>query len=301
MKTQGKLGKLPNILPSGFRDLLFDEAEKELEIVNTLLSYFLKNEFRLIKPALLEYEGEYSVNSFKIFDINEERNLVFRSDITKQIARIIEGNLISIKSPIKFCYSGQILRLKTQDLYKDRQITQLGIEVFDIESDKNAQILNVFKVLIEGLKKLKLKKITIDISLPSYAKKLVEELNLNEEEKQNLTNAIKYKNLSELKDYSKIYKIVELSVFKEKGQGGAAKNPYLSSIYTKLLDLQSSNMKFNFDLLDTLDYTYQTDIAFTIYAQNDVRVEEIGRGGQYEVLNKTCFGFSLSVNNILRL
>lgn len=299
MKTQRKTSQ---ILPSGFRDLLFDEAEKEFEVVNTLLTCFLKNKFRLIKPALLEYEGQESANSFKIFDINEERNLVFRSDITKQIARIIEGSLISQKPPIKFCYSGQILRLKTQDLYKDRQITQLGIEVFDIESDKNSQILNVFKVLIEGLKKLKLKKITIDVSLPSYAKKLVEELNLSEEEKQSLSSAIKYKNLSELEGYAKIYNIVKLSVFKEDKAGkDIAKNPYISAIYTKLIDLQSSNIKFNFDLLDTLDYSYQTDIAFTIYAENGDRIEEIGRGGQYEVLNKTCFGFSLSVNNILRL
>ena len=246
MKTQRKTSQ---ILPSGFRDLLFDEAEKEFEVVNTLLTCFLKNKFRLIKPALLEYEGQESANSFKIFDINEERNLVFRSDITKQIARIIEGSLISQKPPIKFCYSGQILRLKTQDLYKDRQITQLGIEVFDIESDKNSQILNVFKVLIEGLKKLKLKKITIDVSLPSYAKKLVEELNLSEEEKQSLSSAIKYKNLSELEGYAKIYNIVKLSVFKEDKAGkDIAKNPYISAIYTKLIDLQSSNIKFNFDL-----------------------------------------------------
>ncbi|MFN5352140.1 MAG: ATP phosphoribosyltransferase regulatory subunit [Alphaproteobacteria bacterium] len=288
------------LLPSGFRDLLPVEAEREFAIINLFVSAFQKNGFKLVKPAIAEYENtaEEQKNSFKLFDINTEQNLVFRSDITPQIARIIKSGMLGNKFPLKLCYSGQVLRLKTEDLYKDRQITQLGLEII---GSKENDIISFFKMLVAVLKKLKLDKIIINLNFPYLLKELVEELNLTEEKQQELLRAIKQKNLTGLQNYKKIYSIIENSLF-----GVAEKT--LPPLYKNLSKLKTSGVDFSYDLLDILDYSYDSSLAFTIYGVNHGEREEIGRGGAYFIddVDKDdskipSFGFSISVNNLLRL
>jgi len=288
------------LLPSGFRDLLPVEAEKEFAIINLFVSAFQKNGFKLVKPAIAEYEStaEEQKNSFKLFDINTEQNLVFRSDITPQIARIIKSGMLGNKFPLKLCYSGQVLRLKTEDLYKDRQITQLGLEII---GSKENDIIAFFKMLVAVLKKLKLDKVIINLNFPYLLKQLVEELNLTEEKQQELLRAIKQKNLTGLQNYKKIHSIIENSLF-----GVAEKN--LPPLYKNLSKLKTSGVDFSYDLLDILDYSYNSSLAFTIYGVNNGLREEIGRGGAYfiddvdkEDSKIPSFGFSISVNNLLRL
>ena len=52
------------LLPVGFYDLLFDEAETNYNNVNKALNIFLTSGYRLIKTPLVEFEGNFKGSYF---------------------------------------------------------------------------------------------------------------------------------------------------------------------------------------------------------------------------------------------
>src|SRR3989338_6955241 len=85
------------LLPVGFYDLLFDEAEKNHRNINDALTTFLRAGYRLIRLPLVEFEENFSntkiANSFRATDVISGKNLVFRNDITLQISRLLTTRL----------------------------------------------------------------------------------------------------------------------------------------------------------------------------------------------------------------
>jgi ATP phosphoribosyltransferase regulatory subunit len=151
------------LLPVGFYDLLFDEAEKNHHNINRVLEAFLKAEYRLIKTPLVEFENNFSAdatqNSFRATDVISGKNLVFRNDITLQISRLLSSRLADEKLPLKLCYVGDVLCAKSEDLYADRQQTQVGVEIIGCEEEGSD--LQVIEILLTVLKKITEKKLLI--------------------------------------------------------------------------------------------------------------------------------------------
>ena len=129
------------LLPVGFYDLLFDEAEKNHENINTALGGFLKAGYRLVKTPLVEFEDNFSSeqmkNSFRATDVISGKNLIFRNDITLQISRLLATRLKEEKLPLKLCYVGDVLCAKSENLYADRQQTQVGVELIGCDKEKS--------------------------------------------------------------------------------------------------------------------------------------------------------------------
>ena len=101
------------LLPSGFKDELFEQASLEYKYKNKIINLFQSNGYELVKPPLIEYANiENEKNAFVIKEKKESRNFIIRNDITLQIARLANSRLINKMRPLKLCYYGEVIRKK---------------------------------------------------------------------------------------------------------------------------------------------------------------------------------------------
>jgi len=178
------------LLPVGFYDLLFDEAEKNHENINNALATFLEAGYRLVKTPLVEFEDNFSSeeakNSFRATDVISGKNLIFRNDITLQISRLLATRLSEEKLPLKLCYVGDVLCAKSDNLYADRQQTQVGVEIIGCDEEKSN--LEIIETLLAALKKLSMKNLLIEFSLPNFLGIFLDEISA--EKKAELREAV---------------------------------------------------------------------------------------------------------------
>jgi ATP phosphoribosyltransferase regulatory subunit len=154
------------LLPIGFYDLLSSEALINQESIDILLKNFYGFGYNLVKTPLVEFEDSLDGNqklgeqSFKMIDIFSGKKLVIRSDITAQIIRLLNTKLQKEITPLRICYAGDVLKVKNDDLYSDRQLTQVGIELIGSKSSgANEEVINV---ILDGLNNIKLPNLIID-------------------------------------------------------------------------------------------------------------------------------------------
>ena len=123
------------------------------------------------------------------------------SDLTTQTSRI-DSQLIQKGDINKLCYAGPVLRAKTA-LTQSRELYQVGIEYFgnsDIAADIEVQI-----ILINSLKLLNVREITLDINHLDIYNQLILELELSEEDKIFIAEALIIKDKAALRKTLKKY------------------------------------------------------------------------------------------------
>ena len=190
------------LLPEGFRDSLPGLAEKEYRINSIFFDVMESNGFLLVKPPLMEFEESLfflkkdngDLNAFRLIDPISQKMLSIREDITMQVARIACGSLKSISRPLRIMYSGEVLRIKNNNLNMSRQSTQIGGEIIGI---KDYYCENeITKLIIEILEKLKIKDFFLSFSLPTLISALASDFNLNDSDLNNLKKKFRNKNFS---------------------------------------------------------------------------------------------------------
>jgi ATP phosphoribosyltransferase regulatory subunit len=200
------------LLPNGFYDLLFDEAKKNHNYINQILEGFFAKNFNLIKTSLLEFEENFSYDQnyffnpdqcFHSIDSISGKKLILRNDITLQIKRLLTTRLQNIELPLKICYVGDVFCANNEELYGDRQQTQIGCEIIGDKSEESN--FDIIETTIEVLKKVGLTKLIINFSLPDFLEIFINQLSLNEIQKQHLTKIILEKNLTEIKIFTPQY------------------------------------------------------------------------------------------------
>ena len=168
-----------------------------------------KNGYFLIKPPLLEFESSLffltnekdNIDSFRLLDPISQKMMGIRPDITLQIARIACGSLNDSPRPLRLCYSGEILKANNNGLNLSRQITQIGSEIIGIE--KNFCEKEVIDLIIETLKKLKIKKFFINFTMPTLIESLSKDFNLSKSNIDFIKEKFRNKNYNEIKNISK--------------------------------------------------------------------------------------------------
>jgi ATP phosphoribosyltransferase regulatory subunit HisZ len=195
------------ILPAGFYDLVFEDAELHYQKNHLATEYLMQNGFRLMKPSSIEFETSNSEwkqqNSFLFFDPVSKKQLSLCSDITRQIVRQIatsaNGKLHPKQLPLQICYSGEVFRAESQYPFTDRSQTQIGLEVIYCNQDSaNFKVVNTCLGLISAIiasnKKLTECNLLIEFSSPGLLAKLLKSLNI--ENSHRLQEAIAKKNTS---------------------------------------------------------------------------------------------------------
>ena len=283
------------LLPLGFYELTGDEAKINYEYTKNTLESFMNDDYQLIKTSLIEFVENYDKknleNTFNFSDNISGKNLFFRDDITLQISKYISSNYDEINVPLKLCYYGDVVCLNSDEIYRERQQTQVGCEI--IGSRDINSCFEVIKSTLNALEKINIIDLNISISLPDFLDKFLENINL--ENKDQLKDAIINKSISDIKILAKNYEeLITEIVLKNNDFENLDKkiraqfmNPEIAKILDngkKLMIFLQDNfekIKFNFDLFGDNKFSYHNNIAFDIFA-SDFRYP-IAKGGCYSI------------------
>ena len=304
------------LLPEGFRDGLPDLAELEFQINSFFINLMISNGFMMVKPPLVEFEGSLffltkdteNIDSFRVMDPLTQKIMGIRSDITMQVARIACGALFENKRPLRLCYTGDVLKVKNNNINLSRQFTQIGAEIIGV--DKTFCLSEIMNLIIEFLDNLKIKKFIINFSMPNLINLISQDFNLKKSDFEILTNCYKNKNLSALKNISSdLFKMSEyllqcigridekialLKQYKFPKNIKSEISGFISQI--KKIKDEFTTYEIIVDPLEIDESSYHKGFCFKIYSENS---KELISGGGYSVDNELCAGFSGFLENLI--
>jgi len=304
------------LLPEGFRDGLPDLAELEFQINSFFVNLMISNGFMMVKPPLVEFEdslfflSKYSENidSFRVMDPLTQKIMGIRTDITMQVARIACGSLVENKRPLRLCYTGDVLKVKNNNINLSRQFTQIGAEIIGV--DKTFCLSEIINLIIEFLNNLKIKKFIINFSMPNLINLISRDFNLKKSDFEILMNCYKNKNLSALKDISN--DLFEMSEYLLQCIGNIHEKTNLLKKYkfpknikseidnfiSQIKKIKEEFIKYEIiiDPLEIDESSYHKGFCFKIYSENS---KELISGGGYSVDKDVCAGFSGFLENLI--
>jgi len=307
------------LLPENVEDLLPRQAKLLENYRRKLLDLYAKNGYKLVIPSLLEYAEslnafgkDLDLDTFKVVDQLSGRMMGVSSDLTTQTSRI-DSQLIQKGDINKLCYAGPVLRAKTA-LTQSRELYQVGIEYFgnsDIAVDIEVQI-----ILINSLKLLNISEVTLDINHLDIYNQLILELELSEEDKIFIAEALIIKDKGALRKTLKKYhkniaseQLIELldlygdknvlnQIVKLIPGNKVIKSSVdkLKSLYEVLID---TGIKISFDFSDIRGYQYHSGLIFSAYSPS--YSSAIAQGGRYDNIknNRAATGFSMDLRFII--
>ena len=160
------------ITPSGFRDVLADEAAERERIARRVQDLFARQGYVPIETptlesmAVMEAGGRMPSSPFKFFDATG--NLVaMRPDVTMQVARMCATRLAGATEPLRFRYMQRVFRDTGAQLNADvREQKQIGIECIGTSGPAaDAEVVGLFAQALEvaGVTDFKLSLATVGV------------------------------------------------------------------------------------------------------------------------------------------
>ena len=304
------------LLPEGFRDGLPDLAELEYQINSIFINLMLSNGFMMVKPPLVEFESSLffltkdseNIDSFRVMDPLTQKIMGIRSDITMQVARIACGSLVENKRPLRLCYTGDVLKVKNNNINLSRQFTQIGAEIIGV--DKTFSLSEIINLITEFFNSLKIRKFIINFYMPNLINLISKDFNLKKPEFEILIDCYKNKNLSALKNISNdLFKMSEyllqcignvdekIDLLKKYKFPINIKSEIYSFI-SQIKKIKDEFIKYEIiiDPLEIDESSYHKGFCFKIYSENS---KELISGGGYDVDNELCSGFSGFLENLI--
>ncbi len=295
---------LAPLLPEGFYDLLYTEVEREQALEQALLSLFSSFGYRRIAPSLVEYEESLLAQSpsdfrnghcFRVVDAPTQRMMAIRCDMTMQAARIASSRLSTSARPLRLCYAGTSLRTCTTAAKPHRQFSQLGCEIFGIDSPQaDAEILTL---AAQALINCEVAEPTIEIATPNLAQLLCEGEGLDAHQRTSLLDSFTRRSKDKLEEIGKDELVTACqSLLEHRGEARSSlkalqKISQQQRILRKLeplwhrleqtlqqLELPSS-IRLTLDPIENRGFSYHETFAFTLLCR-DTR-GALGRGGVY--------------------
>jgi ATP phosphoribosyltransferase regulatory subunit len=310
------------LLPAGLRDILPPDAAFEAAAVERLMEGFGQGGYERVKPPLIEFEDSLlsgpgvamAAQSFRLMDPASGRMLALRPDMTPQIARIAATRLGHAARPLRLSYAGQVLRVIGSQLRPERQFGQAGIEL--IGSDQPEADAEVMLLAVEGLERLGVEGVSIDLTAPTLVPALAESLKMKPEDQRRLREALDHK------DAAQVAALPGAAIFQAllKAGGPAAKAlDALNAIampkaaqaaleqltqVVKAVAAGAPAIALTIDPVENRNFEYHCGVTFTLFARG--QSFELGRGGRYRVggdcggLGESAVGATLFLDTILR-
>ena len=286
-------------LPTGFRDILTNEANLQLNYAQKLIKSFNQWGFNLIEPPLIEYEetlldiknDKLSNKTFTFQDPLTKETLSLRPDITIQLARIAWDRLSDYPKPLRLCYYGDVFRADKPKLSDDRQFKQAGVEL--IGSKSIFADIEIILLSLESLAQIGFKKISLDLNIPIIIEKIFDDFNIDKSKKNEFKKLIAKKDIKTLLHFNKnLYKLLtqlidasgplksNIKKIKKIDLGSNAKKVIQNFInISNILLKQSQKYNLSIDLLEQRGFEYHSGVTFSIFCINSKK--EVCRGGRY--------------------
>jgi ATP phosphoribosyltransferase regulatory subunit len=287
------------LLPSGFRDLLPDDAEKEYCCTEKFIDNFYNWGYRLVATPLLEFEDSLFASSgealaprtLKLIDPVSQKTVGIRADITTQVARLVESRMGTAELPLRLCYTGDVVRSYALNTRGQRQLRQAGLELIDKQPNPSADA-EVAIIAIESLIAAGIEGVTIDLNTPNLIN------NLGIEITPEVKKYLDKRDISKLPE--PLANLVKLSGNAEKALSAkfpAAIQPQIDYAKAVYEQIKATGLAVNItaDFIENRGFEYHDIFSFSLFGKS-IR-DEIGRGGRYSIGNLRATGFTIFINS----
>jgi ATP phosphoribosyltransferase regulatory subunit len=305
------------LLPAGLSDGLPPDAGFEAAIVERLIGAFGGWGYERVKPPMIEFEdsllsgpGEaMAAHTFRLMDPVSQRMMGLRADITPQVGRIAASRLKNAPRPVRLCYSGQVLRVKGEQLRPERQIGQAGVEL--IGSTAAAADAEVVLLGAEALGAVGVKTLVVDLNIPTLAPALLKDAGIADPKP--LIAALDRKDMAAvrasagplapiLEGLIQSVGPAEAAIARLQGltlTGEAAVQRERLREVVALIRRARADLTLTIDATDHRGFEYHSGITFSLLGP---RVRgDFGRGGRYvNQAGEPATGFTLYLDTMLR-
>lgn len=164
-------------LPVGTRDEFGPLADAKAQLTQQIQTRFMQQGFHPIKTPVLEYRAVFDAmaptpeNAYQFLEDTGE-TLVLRPDLTLPIARVMSTT--GITPPTKWCYTGDVFRIKKRHSGGYNQITQAGVEIIGYKSVKAEW--ECLSLAHDICAQLALNQVTLELSDASFVDLVLESL-----------------------------------------------------------------------------------------------------------------------------
>jgi ATP phosphoribosyltransferase regulatory subunit len=200
------MGKWKKNIPDGTKDLLFKDCADKTYVENTLKQVYMNRGFLEIVTPTLEFYDVFDGDKvwidqekmYKLFD-NKGRILVLRPDMTTPVARLAGTKLKDSFYPLKLCYCQNVFRTNEDLNGKRNEFTQSGIEIIgcgELRAD-----VEVIATAVKALLVAKIENFKVELGQIGFFKGIMDELNLEQEDKEKIRKFIENKNFASLRDF----------------------------------------------------------------------------------------------------
>lgn len=304
----------PDLLPEGLEDRLPREAAATTRVMRAIQDVMHGHGYDRVLPPMIEFERSLAARMdginppdsgrrmFRFVDPASLRMMALRSDHTPQIGRIAGTRLAAAARPLRLCYAGQVLTIKSDALDPARERLQCGAEL--IGADNVAAACEIVAVAIEALQAAGAQGVSVDFTLPDLVDTLAEKaFPLEPQQIEAVRRELDTKDAGGLVDAGGeayvplLYATGDFDTAIEKlaaiDAGGA-----LASRIAALREIAAAlggAARLTLDPSERHGFEYQSWLGFTLYA--DGARGALGRGGTYRIAgagkDEAATGFSL--------
>ncbi len=312
------------LLPEGVEEILPDEAIKLEMLRRSVTDDLISRGFQLVMPPVMEFLDslltgtgeELDTQTYKFMDQHTHRMLGIRADITPQIARI-DSHYLSDIAINKLCYAGTVLRTQPSQMGGQRELLQIGAEIFGIE-DESADI-EVIDAMLTALRLSNAKDLTLSLGHVGIYRALIEEQGIQGPIEQSLRDVLLRKSTPDLQDLSaqidiqpfekllglagSVKTVEEAQAVFESNQAIADSLAQLNNVVGHLS--ADAYLNLHIDLADVLGYRYHTGLTFNAFVAG--RGRTVAQGGRYDRIGKQfgrarpATGFSADLKTLVKL
>ncbi len=313
-------------LPSGFRDILFDEARARRQIESVFATVFAEHQFREIVPSGVEFldvyaRGNQSVKdlTFKFLD-RDDNLLSLRADYTPAIARIVAAGALGDEMPHRLWYAGSVYR--KADLHRGRfhEFRQMGAEL--IGPGPNEGDVEILRTALSCLDAGGMNDVQLHVNHAGVFRGLIGSLGLAGDALKSIKTEIDHKDMrrvaarlerqgvdpqvrEQLEAVSRCVGGKEILA----ATAGVIRNDETKQAIDALMRVSEGLSRWSeriiFDLTEIDEMEYYTGIMFAFFSPRLSR--ELGRGGRYDTLlqefgrSLPAVGFSFAVDGLAEL
>ena len=313
------------LLPESLADVLPAEARRIEELRRELLDLYRAYGFELVAPPLVEYldsllsekGSDLALRTCKLVDQLSGRTLGLRADITPQIARI-DAHLLNREGVTRLCYCGSVLHARPAGLLSDRELLQIGAELFGhagVEAD-----IEIIQLALESVQRAGVRGARLDLNHQGIVHSLIDSDVALAPVAGEVVDLLSTKDVPGIRELAKRLPdlraetlgalVVLPSLYGDASILAEARKalPELPRIGQALNDLNTliqamPEYDFSIDLADAgSGYGYHSGVIFSIYAQgwHDALV----KGGRYDGVGRAfgrerpATGFSMDLRKL---
>ena len=313
------------LLPEGVEEILPNEAAQLEHLRRTILDDLSARGFQLVMPPVMEFVDSLLVGSgaaldtqtYKFMDQHTHRMLGIRADMTPQIARL-DAHYLSDNDINRLCYAGTVLRTQPDQMGGQRELLQIGAEVFGV-TEQSADI-EIVDAMLAALALSGAQKLTLSLSHVGIYRELLALGDFASSLEADLFDALLRKSAPDLElllesaDVSTFQNLLSL-------QGGASvidlaadTLPKTAAVEQSLAELKSvvahvqakhKHIHLHIDLADVFGYDYHTGLKYAAYIEG--RGRTIAKGGRYDRIGehfghaRPATGFSADLKSLNKL